>query len=472
MKIAYSLFSLLLFMNTIILFFQYQVYSSSESEQQLTYNYSQEVNVTYRENRFFVRHHFFSLPSEEVRITWPLNSENRACYGDDDESCSRLTDNLNSFTKGKATKQTISYEIPVKEPLTNQQLWKGVFALLSGGTANTSIVHLTDETKSGGMWLTGLPSIGKTSLSLVDYTLFNGKGVIGDLYWQKEPLSAVYKNHQLTLYANQPLDNQKVTALSNIKFPDTNHIAVIESLSGADFHANRIVFIPSTKLPNFEEEILIRGVQSQYSFSADTTHSLETLTSFLSNRAVGSEKSKAMYDSLIGYMTKSQREAWIENLQQLNGQPVSPELLDEWLSNTLNHQTSFFQLNERSKARIPLLFEETRTVYINELEKQEMNIILTDGRVLYSLEPMMSMIGYTTEQGENGFYIKNAARSFRFPLDEPFYVFNERRYDALSQPLEKIGDSYYIEESWLIRLFFVDIQKEEKRINISSSALF
>ena len=472
MKIAFSLFSLLLFMNTIILFFQYQVYSSSESEKQPSYNYAQEVNVTYRENRFFVRHHFLSLPNNELMISWPLYSENRACYVENAESCSRLTDDLKAFTDGKATTQTISYEIPVKEPLTDQQLWNGVFALLSGGTANASIIHLTDETKAGGMWLTGLPAIGKKSLSLVDYTLFNGKGVIGDLYWQKESLPAVFKNHQLSLYANKPLDEQKMLALSNTQFPDINHISVIENSSGKNLHGNRLVFIPSTDLPNFEEEILLRGVQSQYLLSADTTYSLETMASFITNRAVGSEKSKAMYESLITYMTKSQREAWIEKLQQLKGQAVSPQLLDDWLSNILNLKTSFFQLNEQSKERIPLLFEETRTVYINELEKQDMNIIFTNGRVLYTVEPMLSMFGYTMEHGANGFYIKNAARAFRFPMDEPFYVFNERRFDALSQPIEKIGESFYIEESWLIRLFYVDIQKEEKRINISPSALF
>jgi hypothetical protein len=55
---------------------------------------------------------------------------------------------------------------------------------------------------------------------------------------------------------------------------------------------------------------------------------------------------------------------------------------------------------------------------------------------------------------------------------EPFYVFNERRYEVLSQPIEELAGDYYIEESWLVRLFLVDIQKEERRINITPSAQF
>jgi hypothetical protein len=472
MKITFSLFSILLFINTILLFFQYQVYSSSWSDEEPSYTYAQEVNITYRENRFYILHQFHSLPAESITITWPLQSENRACYVVDAESCSRLSEELNSFKKGKATKQTVSYEIPVKEPLTEQRLWKGVFAFLENGSSGASIVHVTDESKAGGMWLTGLPAIGKESLSHVDYTLFNGKGIISDLYWQKTAFSAVYKDHQLSVYANKPLNDKVKLALANIEMSNSTHIAVIESENGDGLQANRLVFVPTTNLPNFEEEILVRSVQSQYSFSTNTRFSIETIASFLDNRAVGSKKGKDMYESLITYMTKSQREAWIEKLQHWKGQVVSPKQLDDLLSDTLNLQTSFFQLNEQSaNKQFPLIFEETRIIYINDLEQKEMNIIFNDGRVLYSVEPMLTMFGYTMKQGENGYYIENAARTFRFPLDETFYVFNERRYEAMSQPIEKLGENYFIEESWLIRLFLVDIQKEEKRINISTNSL-
>ncbi|MET0786978.1 MAG: hypothetical protein ABWY25_09745 [Paenisporosarcina sp.] len=180
-----------------------------------------------------------------------------------------------------------------------------------------------------------------------------------------------------------------------------------------------------------------------------------------------------MYDELMTYMTTTQIEKWIDQLKQLKSQALSPILLDEVLTKTLNQKTSFFELNEElGEKHFPLLFEDTRPVYINELEQETMKVIFNDGRVLYSVEPMLSLLGYTLKKGENGYYIENAARAFRFPLIEPFYVFNERRYEVLSQPIEELGGKYYIEESWLIRLFLVDIQKEEGRINISPSALF
>lgn len=474
MKIAFSLFSLLLFMNTIILVLQYQVYSSDDNEQISSYTFTQEVNVTYREGRLVILHDFFSLPNQAVTIDWPLSSENRGCHIEGDVNCSRLSDDLTKFEKGEASRQTISYEIPVQEPLNNQQLWKDVFAFLSDGKAGSSVVHVTDETKVGGMWLTGLPVIGKKTLSLVDYTLFNGMGAIGDLYWQKEILPTVYKDQQLSLYASQPIEEEVRQALITNNTPEINqHISVIETINGENLHAHRLVFIPSANLPNFEEELIIRSVKGQYTFSAKSIYSLETVASFLTNQAVGTQKSKAMYESLVAYMTKLQKEEWTSQLFESKGQTISPELLDEWLTEILSLKTSFFVMNEQSATELlPLLFEETRSIFINELENKDMTIIFSNGRVLYSVKPMLSLFGYEMKETTTSFYIQNAARAFRFPLKEPFYVFNERRYDALSQPIEKIGESYYIEESWLIRLFLIDIQKEENQINISPSTLF
>jgi hypothetical protein len=460
-------------MNIMILFFQYQVYSSSLNEKESTFSYSQEISVTYRDNRFYIVHTFHQLPENEITITWPLQSENRACFMGNGDSCTRLVEDLHVFKEGKASEQQISYEIPVKDSLTQPRLFKGVFASLLDGSVDHSMVHVTDVTKSNGLWLTGLPAIGKESLSLVDYKLFNGDGGVSDLYWQKDDFPAVYKDHLLSIYSNQPISEATKKTLNEIKLADSNHVAVIVNNKTNEFQANRFVFIPTIALPNVKDDIILRSVQSGYSFSANATYSLEVMASFLTNQTIGSEKSMRMYDNLMTYMTTTQIDEWKDQLRQLKGQAISPKLLDSVLSKTLNQKTSFFELNEQLEEKhFPLLFEDTRTVYINELEQNTMKVIFNEGRVLYSVEPMLSLLGYTTEKGQNGYYIKNAARAFRFPMMEPFYVFNERRYEVLSQPIEELAGDYYIEESWLVRLFLVDIQKEERRINITPSAQF
>lgn len=117
----------------------------------------------------------------------------------------------------------------------------------------------------------------------------------------------------------------------------------------------------------------------------------------------------------------------------------------------------------------PLLFEDKRPVYINELQQNNVQVIFKDGRILYSIKPILKKLGYATKVGSHGFYITGNDRSFRFPMDEPFYVYNEHRYDILSQPIEKYGNDYYIEEAWLVRLFLVNVEKSDKRIDIETS---
>ena len=97
---------------------------------------------------------------------------------------------------------------------------------------------------------------------------------------------------------------------------------------------------------------------------------------------------------------------------------------------------------------------------------------MKDGKVLYAAEPLLTELGYTLNDTDKGLYVQNDSRAFRFPIQEPFYVLNEKRYDAMSEPFERIGSEFYIEEAWMIRLFLLNIEKQEKRINITESALF
>lgn len=130
-------------------------------------------------------------------------------------------------------------------------------------------------------------------------------------------------------------------------------------------------------------------------------------------------------------------------------------------------------MNEQSGAEnFPLLFEDPRPVYINEQQQEEMKVLFKDGKVLYAAEQLLTSLGYTLNDTDKGLYVQNATRAFRFPIKEPFYVLNNKRYDALSEPFEVIASQLYIEEAWMIRLFLLNIEKQDKRINITQSALF
>ena len=179
-----------------------------------------------------------------------------------------------------------------------------------------------------------------------------------------------------------------------------------------------------------------------------------------------------MYETITNYLTSEQRKKFQTALLN-NKQQLTAAKFDEILTDIINLKTSFFVLNEQAGAEnFPLLFEDYRPVYINELQQEKMKVLFKDGKILYAAEPLLSNLGYTLNHTDKGLYVQNATRAFRFPIQEPFYVLNEKRYDALSEPFEDIGSQLYIEEAWMIRLFLVNIEKQEKRINITQSALF
>ena len=129
-------------------------------------------------------------------------------------------------------------------------------------------------------------------------------------------------------------------------------------------------------------------------------------------------------------------------------------------------------MNEQAGAEnFPLLFEDYRPVYINELQQEKMKVLFKDGKILYAAEPLLLIwdIHLTHRQG---IICAKCNESISFSDSRTFYVLNEKRYDALSEPFEDIGSQLYIEEAWMIRLFLLNIEKQEKRINITQSALF
>ena len=179
---------------------------------------------------------------------------------------------------------------------------------------------------------------------------------------------------------------------------------------------------------------------------------------------MGAEKSIWMYETITNYLTNSQLSEWKSLLE--NQKELSAEKLDKLLSSLLDSKTSFFEWNDLQNDKFPLLFEDSRPVYINDGIQKDIDVLFKDGKVLYAAEPLLDVLGYTYDDTDKGLYVQNETRAFRFPIQEPFYVYNQKRYDAMSEPFEKIGSKFYIEETWMIRLFLLNIGKEDGRIHL------
>lgn len=475
MKFATIMFSILLFINGILLAFQFHVFSTNSNEEEKAFSYAQDIEVTHRGNSFFVKQTFTGLPEGEITIVWPETSKNKSCEKNDDgqkdkKSCSRLTKHLNSFKEGSDTKQTITYTIPLsKKGIQSGTLFEDIFVTLRKGITGSTTLQIVDEKRKGGHWFTGLPKIGERSLTLVDYSYFQGNGGVYELYWTNDRLKKSFEAKEVSIYAkNSSRVNLKKT-MSSMKMLTSSHIDVIEAKQPKN--GSRIVFTNSMNEKVLQKKLIVSQMREQYNFSMNAGNLPLIIASFATNTLLGNQKTQKMVQLLNDTFNSTQRTQWQEGLEALKGKNVDAGILDQLLSKTLNNKTSYFKMNEASGNKVaPLLFEETRELYLNGDKLTGVKIILKDGEVLYAANSILNRLGFKTRVGKNGYYVENSLRKLRFPDKKyDFYVDNDVRMDlARSHPIVEVSDTYYIEESWLIRLFGLTLSSSDERIDLKN----
>ena len=160
-------------------------------------------------------------------------------------------------------------------------------------------------------------------------------------------------------------------------------------------------------------------------------------------------------------------------VRNVNGEALNAALLDKVIGDVTGYKTSFLTKNNNGEIDFhPFLLEDSRKVYIAGEEKSDMTVLVKEGKTLYPSTKIMHWLGYTVSSNEQSLYIESAENKFRFPLSEPFYVYNERRHNVKSTPFERIGDEFYFEEGSFIRIFRVVVQKNDEMIDIFPSATF
>ncbi|KOY82565.1 RNA polymerase II [Lysinibacillus macroides] len=470
MKFALSFFSILALIIAGALFFQYHAYSSDLETGGEDFHYSQEIEIVYRENSLDIRQHFKNLPNQKVKIKWPEKAVNPSCFIENEKSCDRLSEEVSYFAKGEAKSQSVSYIIPIKGGLKNKMLLQNIFATLTNGEASYTIVHISTDSKVEGQWVTGLPLVGQQKLALVNYVMFSGYGTVHDIYWQTGGLAPQEKTPVLSIYAQQAVSQEFLKALENIQFLSDEHIAIIQEKSPVIAHDDRLLFLPTLTVEAVKQEVILSQIKSQFTFEDAPEWLLEVVASYLVNDVIGTDKAKKIVQTLNDYMTASQQQAWQDTLKNMGDEPITLATMDQHLSQVLGTdvKTSYFTLNAaQEQGTYPLLFEDARSVYVDGTQREDVHVILYEGQILYTADTLLPYLGYSVGEGEHGYYVNSDSRTFRFPQDHGFYVFNQRRYSTISEPIIKIADRYYVEEAWLQRLFLVELRKEDKQIQVS-----
>ena len=230
----------------------------------------------------------------------------------------------------------------------------------------------------------------------------------------------------------------------------------------------RMLFLPEISVQSVQQSLLISQLNTMYTFAEPFPIWLkEVMISFMTDTQPTNAKAQEIVSQLQSEMSSAGLQQWKDILKQLTTETVSPQILDEKIAEVLKSPTNYFVKNSEVECVYPFYYVDNREVFINN-RQQSVEIIYYEGNVLYKAQPFLGALGYDAYEGENGYYVNNETRIFRFPEEHGFYVFNQRRYNTASNPIIKLENEHFIEETWMQRLFLVELSKTDKMINISS----
>ena len=469
MKFAFSFFTVILAVIGVTLFMQYQVYSEQAEASPTAFQYSQEIEIEYRGGSLDIRHHFKNLPNEEIKIDWPAAATNMNCFLEAEYSCDRLADDMRTFKEGETRAQSISYIIPLEGGLQTGRMINAVFASLTKGDVHFTTVHITTDSSIAGQWVTGLPFIGQQQLKLVNYSMFSGTGNVNELYWQQSGLALQSKQPTISVYGPAATTAEFNAELASLPFIHEDHIALVQGTNTTQSMSGRILFVPELTVAALQNNVMLAQIEASYQFGDSPLWLKHFVSTFLTGIQYGDAKTQEMIATVKAQMSEEQLAAWTARLEALKGNPMSVETLDDELSAIFGSYTRYLTMNNQMTELYPFLFGDRRELFVNDVKREDVQVIFKDGQVLYTAQTLLNALGYEAYIGDHGYYVKNETRDFRFPKDHGFYVFNQRRYNTVAQPLTIVAGEYYIEETWLQRLFIVDVKKSEERITIGST---
>lgn len=437
--------------------------------------YSQEIEVMNRPDGLYIRHHFTGLSDVRYEIAWPKISTKRSCYLNDGIECSRLNDNITAFVEGESDKQSITYVIPKDKAMAHSALFENVFAKLDQSVVDSTLLHVTDEMGVGGSWVTGLEHIGMKKMDLVDYSLYMGNGILTDLYWYEKELPVLYSGENLSVLGPNAALNladfkEADAALNSI---DALHSTIVIADNTNRVNSGRFIVSELGETKDIADVFLVNSMHAQFSLSKEEPLMAEIIASLLSHKAVGSEKSRKIVEVLNHELTSSELEEVVEMLHNQNGQTIDASFLDDVIGDVTGFKTTFISKNNDAEIDFyPFLLEDPREVMIADKAISGASPIIKEGKPLYPATKIMQELGYKISSTNQSLYIENTLRNFRFPLNELFYVYNERRYNLNSMPFERIGDEFYFEEAIFIRIFLVEVNKTAEIIEVVPIAQF
>ena len=327
------------------------------------------------------------------------------------------------------------------------------------------MLHVTDETKSGGVWISELDRIGTKKLNRIEYTMFYGRGKTDLLYWQNKELPEAYRSERISIFGTGIHKEQAARLEGLLEKVDAPHMTVVIGANQKPFMKGRFVMSDQVDAEILETRLIQYGVMARYDIASSERMTANIAASLLIGEPYGNGAAKKAYEKISGKLSANQLEQLNKKLGSTS--KLNPETLDQLIGDVSGLKTTFLE-NARDE-QYGFYFEDPREIKVNGEKAEGVSVLLEDGQVFYSGKELFSQLGYTLESNQQSIYVTNKSNKYRFSLLDPFYVLNERKYSLRTEPYKKMNGAYYFEEDAIKRIFSLKIQKTDGAIDVTSA---
>lgn len=457
----------LILLNASLLFLHFYEAKAEQVEQYEQFRYNQEIEVKIQQNELVVTHHFTNLPNERIEIQWPKKSESRTCEEKENANCNRLNDGKTAFIEGDSATQSIVYRIPYHE---SDVYLPAIFAALKKGDVYHTILHVSQEDGKKRQVISEIKPVAYEAFEEISYYLFRGQGPVSTLYFSEQPLPIHYEGDYVTVYGKGMKKKSIQQYEEKLAALDQQHSVMIAKGKNIKDISKRMIIADPKQMKRAFDRLLANTFYARYDVGKQNDYVSHITMSFLLDEELGNKRMKKVVNTLKESFTEVELQAFLQLLQEAEGQTVREKQLDEMIGNVLQVKTSFIQKNsDPSKPFYPFMVESLDQVVI-QAAQLDLSPTLIEHERFYPLLEVLQALTYDVKTNEHSLYVTGKDEHYRFPYESLFYVLNERRYNTNKLLIHEIGDELYMSEANMQSVFPITMTTEDGKILIEKTA--
>ncbi|WP_064093820.1 hypothetical protein [Rossellomorea aquimaris] len=461
---------LMIMVSTCILFFQWNGYSTGSAEESTNTEVKQTIALKHEGTRFFVTQELFftaDIPSS-IMIKWPKEAEDFQCSDEQGENC--LTKENGQYelkpinNKNKTLKIKYSFE---QQNVSTYLLLKEWYPKLTSLKFIETHVKLTEKSFRNGKWISSYKDVAHKKLDYIDYYAFSGESQPPELIWTSERMNSLdYEN--VRIISTEKMNSEKL----NLHFEAMNgFVTVMINNAMEPFQSDRLLITNTNSNKELKDAVFWSLLQQDYS---DPTHMWlkEIAANILVNESNGSSKAKFGFQELKEGLTPAQLNQLKQFFIKRKGRAINVTQLDHEIGSITGFSSTFFLDNIEEEEREPLTLYSKKSIQFNEEIVQNVSYLLYKQKELISFEESLDSLGLDVKKiEENVFFTSLDGNTFRFYINQDYFIYNEENYGLLMKPVQKVGNKVYMDLGWFEKLFKVDVLREDKVLNIKEKTM-